>query len=112
MAGRDTPTGRIDKQRDAIGCRHRLGARAACVWPPVQPAKKLTPVALPPGRLRLATTPSLTGSPVAPNTIGIVVVTALAASAPVPLPSMAITLTPRSAANSANRPYWPDALND
>jgi hypothetical protein len=42
--------------------------------------KKLTPVALPPGRLRLATKPSLTGSSLTPNTIGIVVVAALAAS--------------------------------
>src|SRR5262249_34261457 len=32
----------------------------------------VTPVALPPGRLRLSTRPSLTGSPNMPNTIGIV----------------------------------------
>src|SRR5262249_21113526 len=37
-------------------------------------------VTLPPGRLRLATKPSLTGSPPLANTIGIVVVAALAAS--------------------------------
>ena len=36
---------------------------------------------LPPGRLRLATRPSLTGSPPPANTIGTVVVAALAASA-------------------------------
>jgi hypothetical protein len=35
---------------------------------------KLTPVTLPPGRLRLATRPSLTGSPSAAKTIGTVVV--------------------------------------
>ena len=44
-------------------------------------AKKLMPVALPPGRARLATRPSLTGSSPTPKTIGIVVVAALAASA-------------------------------
>ena len=44
-------------------------------------AKKLTPVALPPGRARLATRPSLTGSSPTPNTIGIVAVAALAAIA-------------------------------
>ena len=36
----------------------------------------VTPVALPPGRLRLATKPSLTGSPLEANTIGIVRVAA------------------------------------
>src|SRR5262249_29880722 len=41
--------------------------------------KKLTPVALPPGRARLATRPSLTGSSPTANTIGIVAVAALAA---------------------------------
>ena len=42
---------------------------------------KLTPVTLPPGRLRLATRPTLTGSPPVAKTIGTVVVAALAASA-------------------------------
>src|SRR5262245_38949236 len=42
---------------------------------------KLTPVTLPPGRLRLATRPSLIGSPPVTKTIGTVVVAALAASA-------------------------------
>ena len=41
----------------------------------------MTPVRLPPGRARLATRPSLTGSSVTLNTIGIVVVAALAANA-------------------------------
>src|SRR5262249_56125890 len=47
----------------------------ATSWP-----KKLMPVALPPGRARLATRPSLTGSSPTPKTIGIVVVAVLAAS--------------------------------
>jgi hypothetical protein len=42
---------------------------------------KVTPVTLPPGRLRLATRPSLTGSPPLTKTIGIVVFAALAAIA-------------------------------
>jgi hypothetical protein len=37
------------------------------------------PVALPPGRARLATNPCATGSPLTPKAIGIVVVAALAA---------------------------------
>ena len=41
--------------------------------------KLLTPVRLPPGRFRLATRPSLTGSKPTKNTIGMAVVTALAA---------------------------------
>ena len=45
------------------------------------PLKKLMPVALPPGRARLATRPSLTGSSVTGKTMGIVVVAALAANA-------------------------------
>ena len=48
---------------------------------PNTPPKKLTPVTLPPGRLRLATRPCLTGSPPVAKTIGTVVVAALAASA-------------------------------
>src|SRR5262249_19716694 len=51
---------------------------------------KLTPVALPPGRARLATRPSLTGSVPTPKTIGIVVVAALAARAPCRSPGVAI----------------------
>src|SRR5262245_34167532 len=43
--------------------------------------KKLTPVRLPPGRARLETRPSLTGSSPAVNTMGIVAVADLAASA-------------------------------
>ena len=56
----------------------RAGAAASSRFAPNTPPKKLTPVTLPPGRLRLATRPFLTGSPPLPNTIGIVVVAALA----------------------------------
>ena len=54
-------------------------------------AKKTTPVTLPPGRLRLATRPSLTGSPPVAKTIGTVVVAALAASAAGVFPTITAT---------------------
>ena len=64
--------------------RTALGTRS-CSSPSrlaaISATKKLMPVALPPGRARLATRPSLTGSSPTPKTIGIVVVAALAASA-------------------------------
>src|SRR5262249_46933882 len=51
----------------------RFGASCWFVW--------VTPVTLPPGRLRLGTRPSCTGSPPNSKTIGTVVVAALAARA-------------------------------
>jgi hypothetical protein len=51
----------------------RFGAISTFNW--------VAPVTLPPGRLRLATRPSCTGSPLVVKTIGIVVVAALAATA-------------------------------
>jgi uncharacterized membrane protein YhaH (DUF805 family) len=55
-------------------------------------AKLLIPVTLPPGWARLATRPSLTGSSPLLKTIGIAVVTALAAIAAL-FPNAAITAT-------------------
>src|SRR5262249_24422945 len=52
--------------------------------------KKLIPVRLPPGRLRLATRPSLTGSSPTAKTMGIVVVAALAANGAVGPPPVVI----------------------
>src|SRR5262249_36881982 len=52
--------------------------------------KMLMPVALPPGRARLDTRPTFTGSSPTPNTIGIVVVAALAALAASVPPGVAI----------------------
>ena len=63
------------------------------------------PVTLPPGRLRLGTRPSLTGSPPVENTTGTVVVAALAANAG-GTPAVNIAATERltsSAANNGNR---------
>ena len=51
----------------------RFGATSTVNW--------VTPVTLPPGRFRLATRPSWTGSPPISKTIGMVVVAAFAASA-------------------------------
>ena len=68
--------------------------------------KKLIPVRLPPGRARLATRPSLTGSSPTTKTMGIVVVAALAANAAAVLPVVAITATCRrtnSAASAGSR---------
>src|SRR5262249_51218371 len=58
-------------------------------------ARASQPVALPPGRARLATRPSLTGSSGMVKTIGIVVVAALAASAGSEPPVATITATCR-----------------
>src|SRR5262245_2912980 len=68
------------------------------------PPRKLTPVTLRPGRLRLATRPSATGSLPVANTIGTVVVAAMAAG--VALLFTTITATWRcssSAASAGNR---------
>lgn len=59
------------------------------------PTKKVTPVMLLPGRLRLATRPNLIGSPPISKTIGIVVVADLAAEAEVMPPIEMITVTSR-----------------
>jgi hypothetical protein len=75
-------------------------------------AKKFIPVALPPGRARLATKPSLTGSSLTPNTIGIVEVAAFAASAVAAFPDTAITATRRrtnSATDARMRSYRPSS---
>jgi hypothetical protein len=66
---------------------------------PSRAAKKLTPVTFPPGRLRLVTRPSLTGSLPVAKTIGTVVVTALAARAARTFPT--ITATGRRAKSVA-----------
>ena len=72
--------------------------------------KKLTPVAFPLGRARLATRPSLTGSSPTPNTIGIVSVAALAATAS-SMVGAAITATRRrtKSAITACRRSWSSA---
>ena len=74
--------------------------------------KKLTPVALPPGRFRLATRPNLMGSLPVTKTMGIVVVAALAASAESVPPVVTSTSTGwrrSSATKAGRRSYWPCA---
>jgi hypothetical protein len=68
-------------------------------------------VAFPLGRLKLATKPSLTGSSPIENTVGIVVVVRLAASAAGTLEAV-MTLTCRRTKSSAiafKRSNWPSA---
>src|SRR5262249_18345342 len=70
--------------------------------------QKLTPVALPPGRLKLATRPSFTGSAPVKKTIGMIEVAVFAAIAGGVFPT--ITATWRctsSAAKPGSRSYWP-----
>src|SRR5215467_1158957 len=75
------------------------------------PRKKLIPVALPPGRARLATRPVLTGFSATPKTIGIVAVAALAASAVKLPPGVAITATWRRTRSAIFRDPRPRNLD-
>ena len=59
---------------------------------PTSTLKEVTPVRLPPGRFRLATSPTSTGSLPIPKTIGIVAVAAFAANA-AGVPAATITAT-------------------
>src|SRR5262245_13928535 len=73
------------------------------------PTRKLTPVKLPPGRARLATRPSLTGSSPTMKAMGIVAVAALAVDVTAMPPLVAITATcrrTRSAASAGSRSNW------
>ena len=74
--------------------------------------RKLIPVTFPPGRLRLATRPAVTGSSPVTNTTGIVDVAALAARAVGGPPAVASTLTccrTSSAAKAGSRSSRPCA---
>jgi hypothetical protein len=66
----------------------RNSRKSPSCFAPRSAVMKLIPVTLPPGRLRLATRPSLTGSPPVAKTIGTVVVAALAPSAAGVLPTI------------------------
>ena len=71
--------------------------------------EKTTPVILPPGRLMLATRPTLAGSAPMTNTIGVAAVAALpACAAGTPAPTITATcLRMRSAASPGSRSSWP-----
>src|SRR4051794_13202285 len=68
---------------------------------PISTFNVVTPVRLPPGRFRLATSPSLTGSPPVRKTIGIVAVAAFEAVAATMLLPVAITFTGRLTRSAA-----------
>src|SRR5262245_39224501 len=79
---------RLDKSRNRrVDQKRHAGNRRQQFMQQLQPLRRhlmfklVTPVTLPPGRLRLATSPNSTESAPPSNTIGIVVVAALAASA-------------------------------
>ena len=85
----------------------RSSRKSPSCFAPSSAEMKLTPVTLPPGRLRLATRPSPTGSPPVIKTIGTVVVAALAARAAGTLPTIRATCRRRRSATSAgNRSGW------
>src|SRR5262245_53121939 len=72
--------GWVDEHGNPFGRGHQFAQE----FQPLRPSsavKMLTPVRLPPGRARLATSPSLTGSSAATKTMGIVAVAAFAARA-------------------------------
>ena len=73
---------RVDNQGNTSRSRHQLAQQFQTLCGQLGIGKKLIPVRLPPGRARLATRPSLTGSfGDGLKTTGIVAVAALAASA-------------------------------
>ena len=85
----------------AAGTRSRNNSNR---FDPSELIRNVTPVIFPPGRLRLATRPILTGSAPSEKTIGIVAVAALAASAEAVSPAMIIaTLRLTSSAASVGK---------
>jgi hypothetical protein len=98
-----------EKYRDAFGTSSRnnpsrLAASSAF--------NEVIPVMLPPGRLRLGTRPSATGSVPEEKTIGMVEVAALATTAAAVLPGVAISVTLRrirSAAIAGSSSFLPEA---
>src|SRR5262249_48860284 len=98
-SGRACSIARIDQHRDTNRSRHEPKCSATNAQ-----KKKLMPVALPAGRARVATRPSLNGSSTTKKTMGIVVVAALANAAAGPFATITATCRrTRSAANPARR---------
>src|SRR6516162_4118193 len=92
-----------DTKLQAEGLRCRLHERRFAASTLL---RKVTPVTLPPGRLRLGTSPALTGSVPIAKTTGMTVVAALAESADI-VPSMVtITATLRRVRSFANAGNW------
>jgi predicted RNase H-like nuclease len=76
--------------------------RVALAAASISKLKRLMPVTLPFGRLRLVTTPLRTGSSTAVNTMGIVELAALAANAEGAPPAAAMTATLSATSSSAS----------
>ena len=94
---------------DAFGSNSRSRAN---FFVSTSEVKRLAPVTLPPGRLRLFTKPTFTGKSLPVKTIGIVDVAAFAASAGRSPPAATITATRRLtkwAAIVDSRSNWPSA---
>ena len=105
---RVTGVGRVDEHAQRRSLRAPARAAAPSASTPTRVLKKLTPVTLPPGRARLATSPSPTGS-ATPKTIGIVAVAAFAATRRNVTRVATITATrrrTRSAASAGSRSFW------
>jgi len=107
MPGRvTTPIGALGLVASDMG-KGRLNSSR---FGPISTFKLVTPVTLPPGRLRLATQPSCTGSRLVVNTMGIVVVAALAGNSATPFGAITSTLRrTKSAASAGKRLYCPSA---
>jgi hypothetical protein len=102
LAFREMHVGALVIGTDAF-FNNRFGATSPVIW--------VMPVTLPPGRPKLVTSPSWTGSPPVVKTIGIVVVAAFATRlAGVLVAAMTETRRrTRSSANAVRRSYWPFA---
>jgi hypothetical protein len=92
---------RIDQHGNASGLGHNLLQKPEPFGGEVG-QEKLIPVALPPGRLRLATRPIFTGSAPVTKTRGIVAVAALAAIVAAVLCGVTMTATRRRTSSAAS----------
>ena len=97
---RDVRIAGVNKQRDRLA-EGSSSRRSSKRFGPRILVKTLTPVRLPPGRLKLSTRPVLTGSAPVTNTIGMVLVAAFAA-ADAGASRATITATPRLTSSPAS----------
>ena len=106
----DIGIGRVDQEREHAVAGGTNSRSSSSRFAPSSRSSGVTPVMLPPGRVKLATRPSLTGSS-GVKTIGIVAVAAFAASAEGAAGRDDHGhLTPhQSAAIAGSRSYWPSA---
>src|SRR5262249_24318482 len=101
----------IDKDGNASGSGHKFAKQSQSFCGQLA-NEKVNACQVPPGRPRLDTRPSLTGSSPTMKTMGVVAVAPLAANAEAGPPFVAITATRRrtsSAASAGRRSYCPSA---